>query len=179
MEAAAMQQHTSAQGRLTRYFLKSYRLPAPVPTLFRLVYTSVAAAPLAQASLDGMLAVARACNARDGVSGNLLHASGTFAQILEGPVSVVEQTFLRIEWDRRHTGITVVHRAAIDARAAPAHPMGYCDLDWLTPEERNQLGPLLRDGFGPVPSWQAVEQEGELLRAFRTVFGEGDHSLGW
>ena len=151
-------------------------------TLFRLIYISAETAPLTQAGIDDLLAASHASNTRDGISGNLLRASGTFAQLIEGPISVVERTFLRIEWDRRHTDVHVVHRGAIDKRAAPVRPMGYCDLATLPADERQRLGPSVRDGFRRVAPGLDVVMEGELLSAFGSIFGAGTEAAaenGW
>lgn len=66
--------------------------------------------------LDGILAVSRRNNARDGITG-LLYADGVrFLQVLEGEPAWVESAFERIREDARHRGVVILSRREIAAR---------------------------------------------------------------
>ena len=54
------------------------------------------------AEVSRILEVARAKNAEAGVTGALLYNLGSFAQMLEGPMDAVHETFERIQRDPRH-----------------------------------------------------------------------------
>ena len=57
--------------------------------------------------MTNLLGVARARNAKLGVTGALIFNEGLFAQILEGDEAAVREIFKRIQMDRRHTEINV------------------------------------------------------------------------
>ena len=60
--------------------------------------------------LHSILNSARANNSRIGVTGALLYNAGNFAQVLEGPLSSIEQVFEVIQRDPRHSEVVVIQR---------------------------------------------------------------------
>jgi hypothetical protein len=60
------------------------------------------------AGIEDILAVSRANNARDGVTGALLFNAGCFGQVLEGPRAALEETFERIQQDERHGDVSLL-----------------------------------------------------------------------
>lgn len=61
--------------------------------------------------LNSILAVARARNAQDGITGALICRHDMFVQMLEGPAAAVEAAFSRISADDRHVDVKrLVHR---------------------------------------------------------------------
>lgn len=88
-------------------------------------------------SMDQILNAARRNNARDGITGALLHGGGYFAQALEGPLSALEQTFERIQCDPRHGEVTVLHCAPVPERLFDGWSMA--DAGALTPEAVAEL----------------------------------------
>lgn len=87
--------------------------------LYRIVYCSRNTAETGPEEFWRILAVSRAKNARDGVSGALLFSNGSFAQVLEGPLAALERTFERIQCDPRHAGVTVLQFGPLERRAFP------------------------------------------------------------
>ena len=75
--------------------------------------------------LRHMMAAARRNNARDGVTGALLHGEGCFAQVLEGPLAAVERTFERVQRDFRHSDLVLLRSEPADARMFDGWPMAY------------------------------------------------------
>ncbi len=73
-------------------------------SLFQVVYASQ---PFGydEAMLNGILADARRCNLRDGITGSLVCRADLYLQLLEGPADLVTATFERIAKDDRHTGV--------------------------------------------------------------------------
>ena len=57
--------------------------------LLQLVYLSTATRPMTPADLESLLAVSRARNAADSLTGMLLYADRQFMQALEGPAPAV------------------------------------------------------------------------------------------
>lgn len=70
-------------------------------SLFQVVYAS---RPFGydQGMLNGILADARRCNARDGITGSLICRDDLYLQLLEGPADLVTAAFERIAKDDRH-----------------------------------------------------------------------------
>lgn len=94
--------------------------------LVRIIYLSQAAAGVdPDQVIEDILAVSRRNNGRVGVTGALIYNRGTFGQVLEGPEGAVEETFARIEADRRHTEMQVLGLKTIDARAFGDWSMGF------------------------------------------------------
>lgn len=97
-------------------------------TLHRVLYCSrnlVAMGPDAKTEIDRILAVSRANNARDGLTGGLILTEGWFAQVLEGPRRAAEATFERIQCDGRHGCVVVLRSERIDARVFPDWSMAF------------------------------------------------------
>ena len=90
--------------------------------MITLVYAS--AATSAAPRLDDILSASRRNNAQNCVTGLLLFADGAFIQALEGPEKAVEETFARIQNDRRHKHIMELYCAPLDRRNFPNWSMG-------------------------------------------------------
>lgn len=84
--------------------------------LYRIVYCSRNTTETGPEEFGRILAVSRANNARDDVTGALLFSNGSFAQVLEGPLAALERTFERIQCDPRHAGVTVLQFGPIEGR---------------------------------------------------------------
>ena len=85
------------------------------------------------AHIRGILAVSRRNNARDGITGGLLFSDGCFAQVLEGPIDVVEEAFERIQCDERHRDVTVLQSGPIEARDFPDWSMAFTGMQDASP----------------------------------------------
>ena len=86
-----------------------------------------------QAVVDSILAISRRNNARNGLTGGLMFTDGCFAQVLEGPVEAVEETFERIQCDDRHAEITVLQAGFITARDFRDWARGFAGSDLTDP----------------------------------------------
>ena len=126
-------------------------------SIYQLIYCS----HVAEASPDetaGILAVSRTNNARDGLTGALLHKDGLFAQILEGPLPVVERTFERIQCDARHDNVVVLQFAEVGSRAFS---------DWSMADAGAAVAPLaspLPTDLLARPADQAADEVLAILR---------------
>jgi hypothetical protein len=69
--------------------------------------------------------VARDTNARLGLTGMLLHAEGSFFQVLEGQADVVDALYAKIECDQRHAQVTLIIRLGSRFPSAASTP-GRC-----------------------------------------------------
>ena len=111
-------------------------------SLFRLVYCSRNTISAAESDLVAeiahILAVSRANNARDGVTGALLYSDGCFAQVLEGDLDMVQRTFERIQRDTRHGDVIV-----LEARRAEARMFAMWDMALAEPTDPTKAKALL------------------------------------
>jgi Sensors of blue-light using FAD len=121
----------------------------PMPAdLVSLVYFSHARRRFDEAALLALLRVARANNARDGITGMLLYHDGNFIQALEGPRAAVERTFARIRANEAHDGVVATSVMPIDARQFAEWSMGFLASSALSAEEKRSVNDFLRKPAG-------------------------------
>ena len=110
--------------------------------LFRLVYCSrnmiFADQSDPATEIAKILALSRANNARDGITGALLYSDGCFAQVLEGGLDIVQRTFERIQRDTRHGDVIV-----LEARRAEARMFGMWDMALAEPTDLTKAKAIL------------------------------------
>jgi hypothetical protein len=83
----------------------------------QIIYTSQAAPEQSAGMVEAILAASRRNNARDGVTGILIHDGLRFIQALEGPELMVEGCFRRIAADPRHRALVTLCRRPVAERA--------------------------------------------------------------
>ena len=101
-------------------------------TLHRLAYVSrnaLAPGADATAEIEAILALSRRNNARNGVSGALMFNAGLFAQVLEGELVALEETFERIQCDARHDDVRILQFEPVAARRFDAWSMAWAGRD--------------------------------------------------
>ena len=132
--------------------------------LYRLVYYShnYAAGDEAifEASIDDILEKSRRNNMRVGITGALLFNAGCFAQILEGPLDKVEQTFERIQQDERHSDVSLLALESVQKRSFPNWAMGFVGRSAENADRFAKIG--LTSGFDP--SLMSGEQIHTILK---------------
>ncbi|MDX2265562.1 MAG: BLUF domain-containing protein [Hyphomicrobiales bacterium] len=91
-------------------------------TVMQLVYAS---RPFGYGDLElsNILHIARANNARDGVTGALICREDLYLQLLEGPRDKVTAAFAKINRDERHTEVTPLIACDVGARLFPEWAM--------------------------------------------------------
>ncbi|MEJ5226273.1 MAG: BLUF domain-containing protein, partial [Anaerolineales bacterium] len=132
--------------------------------LIHLIYSSAASHPLSEEELAKLLIISRANNAARGITGMLLHAEGSFFQVLEGESAAVDALFERISRDARHTNLTVIIREPIARRAFGEWTMGF--LDVKSEELREMMGVNDLFGAGTYLSNISPGRAKKLLAAF-------------
>lgn len=75
--------------------------------------------------IDQILNTARSLNQQAGITGALLFNRGLFAQVLEGPMAAVEETFESIQCDQRHADIAMLACEPISERSFDKWSMAY------------------------------------------------------
>jgi hypothetical protein len=93
--------------------------------LIHRIYASTASRAFKTDELAELLQAARENNARLGLTGMLLHAEGSFFQVLEGRADVVDALYAKIESDKRHDKVTLIIREPIPRRYFDAWTMGF------------------------------------------------------
>lgn len=101
--------------------------------LVRLMYASRAAKGLDAEELHNLLRQCRANNPRNGITGILCHAAGTFVQVLEGGRSAVNRLYNRIVADPRHADVELLVYEEIDERRFAGWAMGQVQMAGLNP----------------------------------------------
>lgn len=100
--------------------------------IYRLVYYSrnltTSGGETFTAEVRDILAVSRANNERDGITGALMFNAGCFAQVLEGSLDVVEAAFERIQQDDRHSDVFLLAMEPIIVRTFPNWAMGFVGM---------------------------------------------------
>ncbi len=140
---------------------RSLGLSRSRPVLTQLVYASSATDLFRGDELADILAVSRRNNARDGVTGALLYASGNVLQALEGPAAAVEATYARVHADPRHRGVLMLYRGTAAERSFPEWAMGLPSLSEL-PDGAVDGARSLLDLTAPGPT-----RAHRLLTSFR------------
>ena len=84
--------------------------------------------------IGAILQTARESNRQRGITGALLYSSGCFAQVLEGPLSEVENTFERIQLDPRHRDVALIQHQPIAGRSFGNWSMAFAGIDPDSPE---------------------------------------------
>ncbi|HWU96635.1 MAG TPA: BLUF domain-containing protein [Sphingomonas sp.] len=84
--------------------------------MLQLLYISSSRRAVVPLDLDALFAQAQANNARDEITGLLYTNGKRFLQVLEGPRTEVEDTFLRIIADPRHHALVLLSRRETSRR---------------------------------------------------------------
>ncbi len=136
-----------------------------VTDLFHLIYTSEAVRLFSPDDLLGLLKASRRNNRNLDVSGMLLHANGSFFQVLEGPEEAVVTLFQKISLDSRHAKATTIIQEPISRRFFANWTMGFTDV---TPEELARIDGS-NDFFDSASCFAGVDsgRAKKLLQAFR------------
>ena len=134
-------------------------------TLHRLVYVSrnlIDGDPAAvSAEIGAILDVARRLNAEEEVTGALMFNDGRFAQVLEGPLDAVQETFERIQCDERHDDVRLLALEPVAERGFSSWSMAYVGQDEAA---RHAFAALAAEGGALDPGALPPERLFELLR---------------
>lgn len=95
--------------------------------IYSLLYVSqcLVAPQCIEEQIEEIVARSRKRNAVLGITGCLVFTGKSFAQILEGPKSHVEEVMASIERDPRHAQIDVLEKAVLKVRRCSDWSLGY------------------------------------------------------
>ena len=106
-----------------------------------LLYVSAATPRIRQRDLENILHSSACNNQRAGITGALIFSGSTFAQVLEGTKSALDELMTTLEADARHSALTIVAREKVESRRFPSWSMAYRHIEGLMVERlHGQLG---------------------------------------
>jgi hypothetical protein len=101
--------------------------------LVRLLYASRAAAQMEQEALLAILRQSKSNNPAAGITGLLCYSGGIFMQVLEGGRAAVNQLYLKIATDPRHSDVVLLSYEEIGERRFAGWAMGQVNMARLNP----------------------------------------------
>ncbi|MEF7614615.1 BLUF domain-containing protein [Aquincola sp. MAHUQ-54] len=94
--------------------------------LYEILYTSELEPGVPVSAIAHIVRLARARNAKEGITSVLVFDGARFCHYIEGPPDAVHALALRIAEDGRHTEFRRLHAATrVGPRRLPDHPMSY------------------------------------------------------
>lgn len=94
-------------------------------SIYTLAYASSSTYLMSNDDLEVLLSQSRKKNVESDITGILLYQDGNFLQLLEGPEKAVNDTYARIDRDRRHKGLIPLLRRSFPNRSFAGWSMGY------------------------------------------------------
>ena len=142
-------------------------------TYHQLIYTSYASSGLTPEGLRSILESSQRNNARDQITGILLHSGDQFLQVIEGPGPAIERLHRVITADTRHEGMRTVLAHDVRQRDFGQWAMAVREL----PPEQLAQHRALSQFFSPdfdLGSLRYGTPATFLLQAFRELNGAPD-----
>ena len=99
--------------------------------LVRLIYVSYSNNNMSDQDIQDILEKSQANNKKVKIGGVLIYSDRYFFQCLEGEREEINQTYLRIAKDSRHTKCVVIAYSQINSRLFPTWSMEYVALNGL------------------------------------------------
>ena len=128
--------------------------------MYRIIYKSRSKVPLSWDLIRNILHTSEAYNESHGITGVLLASNTHYLQVLEGNYEDVNEAFMRIVRDERHTDIRLVGFSVIDARLFGGWGMrGIGAFDFNKDIERQLMEKYGEEDGGihfPLEEWQAL-----------------------
>ena len=84
--------------------------------MYRLIYKSRGASPINWEAVDSIMLKSLQNNLKDSIGGVLLCTKSHFLQVLEGEFDKVNETFMRIAHDPRHTQVQLISFHEVEKR---------------------------------------------------------------
>lgn len=109
----------------------------------QLVYLSQAVRKMSQNDLSAIQQTAKGNNGPLDVTGSLFYNGGWFLQVLEGPASVLEKLYKKIELDPRHKNSRILYNEPATFRTFPRWNMNMTNLDDRQADKYEELVAVL------------------------------------
>lgn len=154
---------------LFNYIYVSLRLDEMI---YQLTYISEPFPWITIEDINNILMTSQAFNSANNITGCLIYTKRTFMQLLEGEKKLIDQLYQRIEKDKRHFNVQLVHTTDADKRIFPSWAMAYLGLQESTSAENineiQQKLVLLSEGasVSEINLHQFWNQVYEVLKEF-------------
>jgi Sensors of blue-light using FAD len=117
-----------------------------------------------------LLKIARANNARDGITGMLLYVDGNFVQLIEGPDDAVDRLYAKIGRDPRHSSLLKALDGPIGERRFADWTLGFHQVSGAQIEGVEGLTDFLQQAHDGDPKKPAGQDAAiRLLDTFKRV----------
>ncbi|MDQ6655099.1 MAG: BLUF domain-containing protein [Verrucomicrobiota bacterium] len=137
--------------------------------LYSLIYVSIATGEFSENELTDILAISRANNSRDDITGMLLYKDRRFMQLLEGPETAVCAAYARIARDLRHRDAAILLEGPAAERDFTDWSMGFHALDGEAARALPGFSPFLEATFSVFDFRSDPSRAHQLLRVFRRM----------
>lgn len=97
--------------------------------MFELVYNSIANPNLTAEDITNILNTSRDFNSKNSVTGCLLYHNNQFLQILEGDKKVVQDLYISIKRDKRHSNVNLLAEGGKKERMFSGWSMAFQELN--------------------------------------------------
>jgi hypothetical protein len=104
------------------------RVEIHLKNLSHIIYASSADSKMSDAELRAILERARTENSRLNITGILLHAEGSYFQVLEGDADAIDSLYAKIGHDKRHASVVLIVREPIASRSFTDWSMGFASV---------------------------------------------------
>ena len=109
----------------------------------QLVYISQAIRKMSPEDLSAIQEKAKANNGPIDVTGSLFYNGGWFLQVLEGPASILDKLYKKIELDPRHKNSRVLYNEPANFRTFPRWSMNMTNLNDRQTDKYDELVEVL------------------------------------
>ena len=96
--------------------------------IYQLTYISEPFPWINVEDLHNILETARTFNAENQITGCLIYSNKLFMQIIEGDKEIIDELYGRIEKDKRHFNVELMHTATVAKRIFSDWAMAYLNL---------------------------------------------------
>jgi hypothetical protein len=96
--------------------------------MYSIIYRSTGSPDLAAKDISNILETAREFNKINDITGCLIYHNHMFIQALEGDRTILEELYLRIKKDKRHSDVKILYQYFISERKFNIWNMAFIDL---------------------------------------------------
>ncbi len=96
--------------------------------MYSIIYRSTGSPDLAAKDISNILETAREFNKINDITGCLIYHNHMFIQALEGDRTILEELYLRIKKDKRHSDVTLLYNPSKRERTFSNWSMAFIDL---------------------------------------------------
>ena len=96
--------------------------------MYSIIYQSTGNPDLTSKDISNILETARGFNKKNGITGCLFYHNHTFIQVLESDKAILEELYLNIKKDKRHSNVKTLYKDYTSKRKFDIWNMAFFDL---------------------------------------------------